>query len=232
MRKISFENLKLHFAVVEIRYPKGYRYWDICGKCILEIAEKTGNEWDFQELSGGVECILKCKNNDKASASFGFRHMTLSASHLRNINFLREKGPVLFDIVRGNLGITHYDRIGLRFKYVYATKNTEEAERIVNNLGLFKVEQQRFVGFGDAAEGIMQSVVLSKGDQKVNITIGGATRKESAQPVDEEFEPTNCVLIDIDFHKENVAPGDIDIEKYIYDCQKITKENIETLLNK
>jgi len=80
MAHILFDDLRLHNAVLEIRYPRGFRYWDVCGKCILEIIDRTGGNIEFEELRGGEECVLKVKNHRDARASFGFRHMTVSAS--------------------------------------------------------------------------------------------------------------------------------------------------------
>jgi hypothetical protein len=235
MARITFDHLRLHRAVLEIRYPNGYRYWDICGKCILEIRSRLHDELDFQQLSGGEECILKFKSNPLARASFGFRHLTVSGTYLRNINLFKENGPVIFDIVRQNLEIKHLDRVGFRFWYVYGTKNSGEAEKIVNNLALFNVAAQRFTGFGDKVDSILPSIIVSDGGRKVTITIGAANREgaalERSDPEEEQYSPQSCVLADFDFYQENVDPETINLEQFIHNCQKNVKDNIATLIN-
>jgi len=235
MPRISFDHLKLHRGVLELRYSNGYRYWDVCGKCILEIRSKLRNELDFQQLSGAEECVLKFKSDPRARASFGFRHMTVSGTHLRNIDLFKENGPVIFDIVRENLGIKHLDRVGFRLWYVHATKTSDEAEKMVINLALFNVAAERFIGFGDKVDSIIPSIIVSNQARKVTITIGAAKREESPVPTlapdDEEYSPQNCVLADIDFYQENVDPGTLNLEQFIHSCQKTVKDNIATLLN-
>ena len=53
-RRITFNDLKLNRAVIEIWYPDGYKYWDCCGNCILCIKEKTNDAFEFLELRGGT----------------------------------------------------------------------------------------------------------------------------------------------------------------------------------
>ena len=72
IKRIFFDKLKLNKAIIEIRYPKGYLYWDVCGRCILEINNKSNEKIDFLRL-GADECILRFLENPDAKATFGIR---------------------------------------------------------------------------------------------------------------------------------------------------------------
>lgn len=236
MQRITIGDLRLNQCILEIKYPKGYRYWDVCGQCILEIASATKDELDFHQLIAAEECVLIFKNYPRARATFGYRHMTLSAGYLQNVVLFKEKAPLIFDVVRSQLDIGHLDRVGLRFTYVYPTDTSEMAEDLVNAIGVAEVAVERLQGFGSKVDSISPMIVVSDGEAKVNIRISSASRQRPAgvpsTPEDDEYAPEHCVLIDLDFSKEHVDPKDLNLERFIHGCQKKVKDNLDTLLNR
>jgi len=235
MTRIFYDDLKLNRAVLEIKYPKGYRYWDVCGKCILKLIEGSKEEMDFRELRSSQECAMSFKNDDLAEAAFGIHHMTLAVSCLKNIKPLMSKATLLVDIVRDTLEIDHYSRVGLRFWYVYPTKTKKDAESILDKINLLEVKAERFTGFGDKIDGLVP-VINIKGDafsvhMKVNSAAVSEEGRKAFGPKADEFAPEHCFLIDVDFYKEDVKPPSFVVSDFIHTCHKALRDNIKTLLN-
>lgn len=235
MAKIKFNDLFLHKAVLEVKYPRGYRYWDICGKTILDLRSATKDDLDFKELLGGEECMIHSNANPLLDARFGYKRILVSATNLSDTALLEEMGSLLFDTVCRNIELAHIDRVGFRQWYVYPTATHAAALAIVNKLDLVTIDQTRLMGFGDAVKAILPHVIMSDGDKQVSITIAAARRQSPLPPNisenDKLFTPEQCVLLDVDSHQENMKAEDIDLASFIHICRKTCKDNVFTLLN-
>jgi len=233
MARITFDSLKLNRAILEIRYPKGYLYWDVCGKCVLDINDKSQEKIDFLELKAD-ECILRFVENSTARASFGVKHMTLSATKPRNLNLVKENAPLIFESVKTHLKIEQISRVGFRLFYVLKKDPYEEAEKFVNGLELYTLNIDRFKGFGEELSVAHATVLASNKLDYASISVGPAKRTDADEPSAEfdDFAPRHAVLIDIDFYRENIRVTQFDLERFIHDSEKKIKDNISHLLNK
>jgi len=233
MPRITFGSLKLNRAILEIKYPKGYLYWDVCGKCISEINSQSGGKIDFQELREG-ECILKFVGKPNAQASFGINRITLSAMKLNNINLFKENAPLILDLIKTYLEIQNISRAGFRLFHVLKKESYEDAEQFVNALDLYSVSADRFRGFGDNVSVSQPNVIVSDQEDKTRISIGAARRQDADDPAAEfdEFAPRYAVLTDIDFYKENIVVNQFDLKLFIHRSERKIKEHIAQLLNR
>lgn len=235
MANIKFNDLALHHAVLEVKYPSGYRYWDICGKTILDLRSATKDDLDFKQLLGGEECVIHSNANPLLDVRFGYKRIFVSANNLSDTVLLEEMGSLLFNIVCRNFELAHIDRVGFRQWYVYPTATNAASLAIVNKLGLFTLDQTRLLGFGDAVKTISPQVTMSDGDKQVSITIAAARRlsplPSNVSEKDKPFYPDNCVLLDVDSSQENMKAEDIDIASFIHICHKMCRDNVYTLLN-
>jgi len=233
IKRIFFENLKLNKAVVEVRYPKGYLYWDVCGKCILDINNKSNEKIDFLGLSAD-ECTLRFLEHPDAKATFGIRHMTLSANELKNLNIFKENGPLILEVVKTHMKIQEISRAGFRLFYAIEKDSVDEAEKFVRELDLCSVSAGRFKGFGNEVVVTQPTVEASDDEGDVRIRINAAIRTDADVPGVKfnEYSPRCAVLIDIDFFKQNIKVEKFDLEQFIHRSQKKIKDNIVHILNK
>jgi len=228
-----FSDLKMNRCVLEIRYPKGHLYWDVCGKCILEINEQTNENIDFLRLEPD-ECILKFVENPKAQASFGVKHMTMTGNELRNAKLFKENGPLIFETVKKHLGIKQLSRVGFRMFYVLPKDSLEEAEKFVDNTSFYSLDVSRFEGFGNKVEAKQPVVTVSDGKTNVRIRLDAAKRTDSENPEVEvtEYSPRYAVLLDFDFYVENLNVSDFDLQDFIHQAEKKVKEHAAQILKK
>lgn len=232
-KRIMFGDLKLNRCVLEIRYPKGYLYWDVCGKCIIEINKLSKDNIDFLRLNQD-ECILRFIDNPKAQASFGHKHMTLSENKLKNISFFKENGPMILETVKKHLEIKKISRAGFRMIYVLPKDSYEEAEQFVDELSFCSVNAIMFKGFGNEVEAEQPAVKIRDGETNVRISVSAAKRKDCDEPVIvfTEYAPKYTVLLDFDFSKENMDVGEFDLENFMNQSEKKVKENVAQILKK
>lgn len=232
-RRISLNDLKLNRAVIEIRYPDGYKYWDCCGKCILYIKEKTKDAFEFLELRGGDECVLKLKDFPSHQISFGYEHLTLSALRLKNLDFFNTYSPILLEAVINNIGIERITRVGMRFWYVYKTDTLDEANNIINEFKLFDINTESFKGFGEEVKTERPRLLIIDKDVKMNLSISAAYSSNdilNELGIPDEYSPPNCILVDIDFFMEDLMAKDLFIDKFIYSSHKKIKDNLSRVL--
>lgn len=233
VRRVTFDMLKLSQGILEVRYSKGYLYWDVCGKCILDINRRSGGKIDFLELRTD-KCILRFLENPTAEASFGIKQMTVSGTKLRNVNLLRENGPLILDIIRTNLKIEELSRVGFRLFYVLEKDSFEEAEAFVNGLDLFELSSGKFNGFGNELCVSEPRILISDGKEKARVCVIAAKRtdaKDEGAKFD-EYSPRYAVLTDIDFYTESLNAADFNLEDFIYRCYKKTRDHIGNILNR
>jgi len=232
-KRVFFDNLKLNKAIIEIRYPKGYLYWDVCGRCILEINKNSNEKIDFFQVSTD-ECTLKFLDHPNAKASFGIRHMTLSADELKNINIFKENGPLIFEVVKTNLKIQEVSRAGFRLFYALERESVDEAEEFIKELDICSVDVVRFKGFGNKVV-VTQPIVEAsddEGDVRIRINAVKRTDADDQGAKFNEYSPRYAVLIDIDFFKQNIKIEEFDLGQFIHRSQKKIKEHIAQILNK
>lgn len=232
-KRITFNDLKLNRAVLEIRYQKGYLYWDVCGKCIHEINTISNEKIEFLKLNMD-ECVLKFVEDTAAQATFGFKHMTLSAASLKNLNLFKSYTPLIFDVVKTNLNIKEMSRVGFRLYYVLKTESHEEGEKFISELDLYSISADRFKGFGNELSITQSNIEASDEEGSISIRISAAKRTDSDDPSSEfdEYSPRYAVLIDLDFFKQNINVEKFDFESFIHSAEKKVKDHVGNILNK
>jgi hypothetical protein len=232
-KRILFDDLRLNRAVVEIRYPKGYLYWDVCGRCVLEINSKSGEQIDFLRL-GADECVLRFLEHPKAQATFGVKHVTLSDTELKNLNLFKEKGPLILEVIKTHLDIQEISRAGFRLFYVLGRDSLDEAQKFVNELGLCSVSAQRFKGF--ANEVVITEPTIEASDKEISVRVRmNAVRRTDSEELRAEFNeyaPRYGVLIDLDFFRENIKADGFDLGQFIHSSEKKIKDHIAHILNR
>lgn len=232
-KRITFYDLKLNRAVLEIRYPKGYLYWDVCGKCIHEINTISNEKIEFVKLSTD-ECILRFVEDTTAQAAFGFKHITLSATSLKNLNLFKSYTPLIFDVVKKNLNIKEISRVGFRLYYVLKTESHEEGKKFISELDLYSVSSDRFKGFGNELSITQPNIEASDEEGSVSIRISAVKRTDFDDPSSEfdEYAPRYAILMDIDFFKKNINVEEFDFERFIHSSEKKIKNHVGNILNK
>jgi len=232
MPRVHFDNLKLNQAIVEVRYPKGYLYWDVCGHCIREINQRSGNKIDLRELQAGAS-VLKFTEEKGLEARFGVRNMFVTGTRLRNVNALKEYGPLIYDVLREQIQFEQVSRVGFRVFFVLEKESEDDAVAFVDSLKLYSVQADRFARFGDTIHAPEATITLSTGRERTRISIKPASRGDIDDPNAEfdEFAPRHAVLTDVDFSVEDVAAKDLQLEEFIYRSFGKVKDNISTLLN-
>ena len=122
----------LDTLVFEIRYAYGHTYLDRCGQTLVDIeqgmpswmsAETTPNNGQLQDHTNGFAANF-------GPSKFDF---TAFAANTKKIETIATTAHSLWDIVKNNLGLSAYIRVGCRFRFLLAKRSLTETE-----LGLSK----------------------------------------------------------------------------------------------
>ena len=109
----------------EVRYAYGHGYLDHCGQTMIDI-ERSKPDW----VAGDVSPQSGSLQNPKKGylAVFDSRRFVLSAVRPRDTKGFAEEAQSLWTIVRDNLGLFDFLRVGCRFNYYLPTRSLEDAE--------------------------------------------------------------------------------------------------------
>ncbi len=232
MARILYDSLRLHRAILELRHPNAYLYWDSTGQCVNDIEKDFGGKLTFKEV-GSNECTLRFTEIANAQASFGIKHMTMSANSLKNVKPFQDHAPIIFEAVKKNLGIEKITRAGFRLLYALEMDSEKKAEEYIASLDWAEVDAGRFAELGSKAVLLQPAIRVIEGDTSLRIALNAVKRSDAEEPGAkfDKYNPRCALLVDLDFFKENVDASKLDISSFVHHCDKKVKDHIADIIN-
>jgi hypothetical protein len=201
-RDVLFSDLTLEKAIIEMRYSYNPIFWDSSGKVVLPILAKSPN-FKLQDVKANnvqygwwQEGLAFNFNHEKADVVQDFP---------ANLDHFKTLCTDLNQALRNEMGVTAYSRIGNRFLYLLATKNSEAATELMEKIGMLRLDLAKLQPFG---EGKIRSQNLSfthEGDDKgfifrmANISRQAEIQAPRPFAIDTSKFSTDGLLLDVDF---------------------------------
>lgn len=169
----------LDSIVFQVIYGGGYTYLDRCGQSLVDI-ERARPDW----VPGEVNVFAGSINNEKLgmSVTFTVDRFNFSASKQPGVGDAAEEAQSLWEIVRENLNLSEYVRVGCRFQWILAKKSTEAAEHALAK-GEFNVQTPPS-WLKSGFEQVSRSVVagFKRGSVEYRVALQAGTRTEGVSP--------------------------------------------------
>lgn len=233
--KRSFDRL-----IFEVRYAFGHLYFDRCGQTLLDI-EKDCEGW-YVFPATPQQAVLE-KPDISATAQFNSDSFSLTVEKANKTPFENIVKDILalWSIIKGNLALEDFSRIGCRFHFLLPTTSIEDSERLLKksefNLIIPKSFQNENLGLYTRD---MVGVFL-KEDTNYRVQLNGITRTEGMNPnsilranpkslskkqreyrlaklksmKEYSANPMFAVHFDVDCYKEQEATQDVSVETFL-----------------
>lgn len=117
----------------EVVYAGGYRYLDRCGQTMLDL-EALDDGWipgEVTPASGRMHQLTHDRVLD-----FNTRSMSLAQEESDDEKGFLTTAARAFGVIRANLGLEVFVRLGIRYQYLLAAESSEEAEKGLARLKL------------------------------------------------------------------------------------------------
>ena len=165
--------------VFQAIYGGGYTYLDRCGQTLVDI-ERTRPDW----VPGDVNVTAGNIANEKLRMGMQFTvdRFTVTTLHPTNLDAVGVETQALWNIVRENLGLSEYVRIGTRFQWILAKDSLEHAERCLAKaeFNLRLPEAWKKAGFECATRAMVAG--LKRGPVEYRVSLQAVTRAEAISP--------------------------------------------------
>jgi len=170
----TIDDFLLTKVVFEIRYKRGYCYWDKCGDTLLKI-EQEDPDWKWQRITvnDGAELV---NDKRKMRIKFSWDKIWVEQRHLDNLNQFKITCDKLLKIILNNLEIQEISRVGNRFWYILPCDSIEKAENFISNGKMLDPQLAKLSGFGTKILNRDFTLVLEENDLKNRIAVGSVSR--------------------------------------------------------
>lgn len=162
----------------EVRYRYGFTYLDKCGKTLNAIM-RSHPEWvvkgdDPTPHSGKLISI-----NNGCSLSFSAHsynlilEMPTGGDPLsdKDVDIFVYQAEMLSQILNDYLGLEEFTRIGLRAWYLFRCQSKKEAQKWMDDLGIYSTSQKTLEAFGGSIDAASVVFVIDSQDRKYRLSV-------------------------------------------------------------
>lgn len=135
MKKSPIQSKKLspflERVVYEIRYAYGHTYLDRCGQTLIDI-EQSMPQWMAAEPTAASGQLQDHTNGFIANFGPTKFDFTANSAYLKKVEQIGTSAHAIWDIIRNNLGLSSFIRVGCRFRFLLAKRSFDEAENCLS----------------------------------------------------------------------------------------------------
>lgn len=121
----------LERVVYEIRYSYGHTYLDRCGQTLVDI-EQSMPHWMAAEPTPASGQLLDHTNGFVANFGPVKFDFTANSANLKKIDMIGTSAHAIWDIIKNNLGLSSYIRVGCRFRFLLAKRSIADSESAIS----------------------------------------------------------------------------------------------------
>lgn len=227
---MNFQDLKLYRVILELRYKKGFLYWDKCGETLKAILTKYP-EWQWESTS--VELTILKNLRKYMEILFNIRNIRFIQNEVENLNYFKNVTTEIKSLIVEKLGIEEFFRAGNRFLYVFPLKNLEQGKEIIAKSQVIEIPDDKKAIFGDKSfkTNFIVTIESEQRHYRFELTTIERIEKPGSIKVDEKFNPKYGLRIDIDIGTINsVIANEFDCSKFIQENKKFLEHNLVKLL--
>jgi hypothetical protein len=125
---VTNQTFALHLDSVsfEVRYAFGHTYLDRCGQTLVDV-ERNIEGWVAGDTDVQSGALANPSTGD--SVRFSPERFVFTATQPREVSHLASTAAAIWGIVRLNLGLSEWVRVGARFQYLLPKSSSEDVER-------------------------------------------------------------------------------------------------------
>ncbi len=153
------DNSVLEKAVFEVRFEKGFLYWDNCGKIWREIISK----WpDLKAESISPERAQLSSKKHSFFLRFNANSIDVTQEYPDNTSFFREFTEDSIRIISTYLEVKTFTRVGNRFIYILPIKDSNESIELLKKTGFFNVPVVKLSKLGTSVQEPRIKFIINK----------------------------------------------------------------------
>lgn len=232
---IELDKLVIERIILEVRFSRGFLYWDNCGKIWKALCDKWA---DLEMVTVSPEKAAFKIKDEGLELKFSQADIHLSQSYPHSsLNLFKEVGREAIPLIANSLEIKSFSRIGNRIFYLCPVATLEESSDMVRSTGLLNISEEKINLFGDSLEEPGIQFRIQDEDIAYRFNIQALSRKlelELPKPIEADSSKfvENAVLIDVDyFTRKSVDLSITDFEEIINQVQKSLRYNLRKLLS-
>lgn len=245
----------LDTLIFEIRYASGHRYFDRCGQTLLDI-ERECEGWLGIAADPQTGTLERADKNFRVGFSNSKFDFTTGKANKEELAEVAKEASIIWKIIKANLGMDEFLRVGCRLKYLMAMRSIDQAEKALRKSELNIKLPDSFHNSGYSVKSRKVVTVLIQDEVEYRIELESLTRTESVHPsgilsVDPRLlskkqdkarveqlrqlkeysvDPMYAVSLDVDCVQ--FKPKTVAIEKYILEKSQIVKKDFLPILEK
>jgi uncharacterized protein (TIGR04255 family) len=205
---MHFPELIFEKAVLEVRYPTNYLFWDNSGKTILKFIEKYPH---FELRDAQLSNVQYDWWSEGMILNFNHQKADVTQDYPKTLDNFKNVSAALCDALKGGLEVKMYERIGCRYIFLLPMKTSEEARDLFLKLNLVSLKSEKLQHFLKGKIEEEQAVVRYEDDDR------GYTFRFLHSQRELKLRVSRPVVVNTDnFHKNGV----------IFDVDCYTKKSV------
>lgn len=216
---MEYQDLKLERAVIDVRYPIAYRFWDRAGALWTSMQEKWTTLGNVEGNPAKLACRLDLEKKVYELTSELTTSRVVAHAPKTNLDDFQNIVSTFMAKVLGILEIAELSRVGFRLIYYHEVNSREAANELVARMKLFQIPEGQFFGFKHKT--VVPELTLRFMGEEVGATVkvGSATLTFDFVPPPgiPELQPvkkvSHRVIFDVDYFtiaKVNVSQMNFD----------------------
>ncbi|MFA5166963.1 MAG: hypothetical protein WC530_00370 [Candidatus Omnitrophota bacterium] len=227
---MTFDEFLLSRVVFEIRYPKGYLFWDKGGALLFKIEQEAP---DLVAIKRNKDVYTIANQKLKLEANYNWERLSVDQAGVDNLNQFKKRTDLLWKIIYEELKISEIKRVGTRFWFL-SPKASKDTEALLTKAKIFGSKIEAGSIFGSELVTKDFTLIIKDGDIGIRIACGAATRQPDAElDKDEKFlkyNPLEALLVDIDIYTTKIAIDKFVPSEFIQKAYKRIEANLIKLL--
>lgn len=172
---------RLDSIIFEVRYAYGHLYYDKCGQ-ILNDVERNCEGWIARSAdinTGLLECPKREFRVGFNNIKFDF---TSERADKQELEKIAKEASSIWKIIRANLGLNEFFRIGCRVFHILPTVSIEDADKLLCKKDMSTKIESDFIDSGYKIKTREITTVLTQENTEYRVKLGSITRAQSIDP--------------------------------------------------
>jgi uncharacterized protein (TIGR04255 family) len=227
---MHFSELVCEKAILEVKYPTNYLFWDNSGKTMSKLVEKYPQ---FELRDAKLSNVQSDWWSEGITLNFNHLKADLTQDYPKNWDNFKNISSALCDTLRSVLEVKLYERVGTRYVLVLPMKSEEEARAFFLKMNLVSINSEKLHPFGKGKIEEEQVVIRYEGDDRGYTFRLSHARREVTMKVNRPFEIStdrfqkNGVMFDVDCYTKKPVEAPVLIPA---DFIRLTLRTIEDSL--
>jgi uncharacterized protein (TIGR04255 family) len=202
----------LEKAIIEVRYPTNYLFWDNSGKTISKVVEKYPN---FELRDAQISNVQHDWWAEGFVLNFNSQKADLIQDFPKKLDTFKDVASTLCDALKAGLEVKLYERVGCRYIFVLPMKGPDEARDLFQKMNLISLKTEKLQHFLKGKIEEEQAVIRYEDDDRgYTFRLAHSTREAKLKiprpfTVNSENFHKNGIILDVDCYTKKPVEAPI-----------------------